>query len=189
MKRYLMVFLAVLLLSTAVSAQTNGYIGLFADVDHTTWCATPASIPGNFNMWIYALPRADGTFCAEFMLQGPADPTLILAGMTANPGNSIILGDPLSGVSLCFPDCQFGWTWIYQVMVVVMSANQNTISLVAHPTAGGPNFTECSGDRPIYEAVIFNNLYVNYTNGVDPECSETGTAPASWGAIKSLYAD
>jgi hypothetical protein len=184
-----MIFLAVLLFSTAASAQTQGYIGLFADVDHTVWCATPAAIPGNFNMWIYALPKADGTFCAEFKLEGPADPTLILASMTPNPGNSIILGDPLTGVSLCFVECQLGWTWIYQVLVVVLSANQNTISIAPHPTAGGPNFNECTGIRPVYPAVIFNNLYVNYTVGVDPECSETATAPASWGAIKSMFSE
>ena len=190
MKKYLMVFLMVLLFSTAVSAQTQGYIGLFADVTHTSWCASAASVPGNFNMWIYCLPRSDGMFCAEFMIQMPADPTLILATATPQAGYSIIMGNLTTGVSICFNSCQTDWVWIYQVLMVDTAGNQNMVSIVPHPTAGGPNFANCVEPlRPIYDAVVFNNLYVNYVDGVDPECDETGTAPASWGAIKSLYAD
>jgi hypothetical protein len=190
MKKYLMVFLAVLLFSTAVSAQTQGYIGLFSDDTHTSWCASAASVPGNFTMWMFALPKEGGATCAEFMIQMPADPSLIMATLTPHPdASSAIIGHPTSGVSFCWNLCHEGWTWIYSALMVDTSGNQNTIALVPHPTAGGPNFTECDGDRVIYPAVIFNNFYVNYVNGVDPECDETGTAPASWGAIKSLYTE
>lgn len=190
MKKYLMVFLAVLLFSTAASAQVNGYIGLFTDVGHTSWCASDHTVPGNFTMYIYCLPRADGMYCAEFMLQGPADPSLIIASATPQAGYSVILGDLATGVSFCFLECKNDWIWIYSVLVVDTSGNQNTIAIVPHPTAGGPNFANCVEPlRPIYDAVVFNNLYVNYTDGVDPECEATGTASASWGAIKGLYAD
>ncbi len=190
MKKYLMVFLAVLLFSTAVSAQTQGYIGLFADVTHTSWCASAASVPGSFNMWIYCLPRSDGLKCAEFMIQMPADPTFFIGGSTPQAGSSIILGDPATGVSFCFSECQTDWVWLYQFLMVDTGGNRNMVSIVPHPTAGGPNFSNCVlPDRPIYDAVVFNNFYVNYVDGTDPECNETATAPASWGAIKSLYAD
>ena len=190
MKRYLMVFLAVLLFSPAVSAQPNGYIGLFTDIDHTSWCGTAATIPGNFNMYIYALPRHDGMFCAEFMIQMPDDPTLMMATATPNPGYSIIMGDLASGVSFCFLECQTDWVWIYTVMMVVTSTNQNMVQIAPHPEAGGPWFANCVEPiRPMYEPVVFTNLYVNYENGVDPECSATATAEMTWGAIKSMYVE
>ena len=190
MKRYLMIFLAVLLFSTAVSAQTNGYIGLFADDTHTTWCTAAATIPGAFTMYIIALPRDDGMFCAEFAIQMPADPTLVMATATPNPDNSVIMGDLASGVSFCYLVCQNDWVWIYNVMMVDQAGNQNMVQIVPHPDAGGPWFANCVlPDRPIYEAVVFTNLYVNYENGVDPECSETATAERTWGAIKSLYTE
>ena len=36
-------FLAVLLFSTAASAQTYGYMGLFTDETHTSWCNSAAT--------------------------------------------------------------------------------------------------------------------------------------------------
>lgn len=190
MKRYLMVFLAVLLFSTAASAQTQGYIGLFTEEAHTSWCASGHAVPGNFTVWMFALAKEGGTFGAEFMIQMPADPSLIMANLTPHPdASSAILGHPTTGVSFTWLSCQEGWTWIYQALMIDTSGNQNMLAIVPHPTAGGPNFLECEGSRPIYPAVVFNNLYVNYADGVDPECEATGTASASWGAIKNLYAD
>jgi hypothetical protein len=190
MKKYLMVFLAVLLFSSAASAQTQGYIGLFTEEAHTSWCASGHAVPGNFTMWIMVLPEANGTFCAEFMIEMPADPTLIFATTTTHPdASAAIIGTPTTGVSFCYLSCHTGWTFVYSVLMIDTAGNQNTVRIVPHPSAGGPNFTECVGNRDIYPAVIFNNLYVNYTDGVDPECEATATASASWGAIKSLYAD
>ncbi len=178
----------MLLFSTAASAQSQGYLGIFTDENHTSWCGSAASVPGTFNAWIYALPRGDvGTWCAEFMLQMPADASLMLGSSTPNPDNSVIMGDLTTGVSFCFVECQYGWTVIYEILLVDTGGNQNVIQIVPHPDAGGPNFVECTEERPMYEAVAFNNLYVNYTDGVDPECSATATAERTWGAIKSLY--
>ena len=186
MKRYLMVFFAVLLFSTALSAQ--GYLCLFSDVQHTSWCAVPATVPGAFNMYIFALPNEDGLYCAEFMLVPPTDPGITLATATPNPGNSVILGDPLTGVTLCYLVCQTDWVWVYNYLVVVQNTNKDMIALAPHPQAGGPNFPSCIEPlRPINVAVIFNNLYINYIDGIDPECDETATKEESWGAIKSMY--
>ena len=190
MKRYLMIFLAVLLFSAAASAQTNGYLGLFTDTERTSWCGAADPIPGNFNIYIYALPNTDGMYCAEFMLQMPDDPSLFVGMLTPNPGVSIIMGELVSGVSFCFLECQTDWVQIYTVMLVTTSANRNVVQIVAHPEAGGPWFANCVEPmRPMYPAVVFTNMYVNYENGVDPECSETATAEKTWGAIKSMYTE
>ncbi len=190
MKRYLIVFLAVLLISTAASAQTNGYIGLFADETHTSWCASAATVPGPFTMYIFCLPRTDGTFCAEFQLLMPEDPTLILGTATPQDGYSVIMGALVDGVSFCFLDCQNDWIWIYSCLMYDTGGNQNSIGIGPHPQSGDILFNSCTPPQfDIYSAVVFNNLYVNYVDGVDPECDETATAERSWGAIKSLYAD
>jgi hypothetical protein len=183
-----MVFISLLLLSTAAAAQTNSYLCLFADMEHTTWCAVPASIPGSFNMYIFALPNEDGLYCAEFQLIAPSDPTVILASYTPHPNMSIAQGHPSTGVTFCYLDCQRDWVWVYTVLVVVQSSNQNIIELAPHPQAGGPNFPSCiEPGRPINIATIYNKLYINYVDGIDPECDETATAEKTWGAIKSLY--
>jgi hypothetical protein len=189
MKKYLMVFLAVILFSTAASAQTQGYIGLFADATHTSWCGSAASIPGNFMMYIFALPRADGTFCFEFMLDYPTEATIIATGESWDAAMPVVMGNLASGVSACYAECRTGWQMICTQLIITTAATQGVISVVPHPSAGGPNMNECLGIRPIYPAVAFTNLYVNYTDGVDPECSETGTADVTWGAIKNMYAD
>jgi len=185
-----MVFIAVMLASTAVSAQTQGYMALFADIDHTSWCTSAASVPGSFNMWIFVLPKAGGTYGCEFMLKMPDDPTLFAGSKTPHPdASAAIIGDPLTGVSFTYLVCEEGWTWVYQYMIIDTGGNQNAIEIAPHPTIGGPNMLECPDPRPVYVAVIWNKLYVNYTDGVDPECSETATAEKSWGAIKSMYAE
>ncbi|MCK4549227.1 MAG: hypothetical protein KAU49_03625 [Candidatus Krumholzibacteria bacterium] len=189
MKKYLMIFLAVLLFSTAVSAQTDGYIGLFADDTRTAWCKSGSSFPVIFEMYIFCLPRADGMFCAEFMIDYPADPTVITATVTQGAGISIVKGDLASGVSVCYLECQNDWVWPFHQMIVLQSANKNVISIVDHPESHAILFNCCVEPRPIYDAVVFTNLYLQYEVGVDPECSETATAELTWGAIKSIYTE
>jgi len=190
MKKYLLVFLAVLLFSTAVSAQTDGYIGLFADDTRISWCKSGDAFPIIFEMYIFCLPRADGMFCAEFVVNYPADPTVITATVTAGAGISIVKGDLAAGVSVCYLECQNDWVWPFHQMIVLQSANQNVITIGPHPDTGQILFANCVEPmRPVYDAVVFTNLYLQYVDGVDPECSATATAELTWGAIKSMYSE
>ena len=190
MKRSLMIFLAVLLFSTAASAQIYGYIGLFADDTHTSWCGSAAEVPGMLTMYVFCLPRSDGMYCAEFQLLMPADASLILASATPQAGYSVIMGDLASGVSFCFLECKNDWIWIYSVGLLDTGGNRNVISIGPNPLSGGILFNNCVEPlRPEYDAVVFNNFYVNYVDGTDPECDETGTAERTWGAIKSMYTE
>jgi len=188
MKRYLMVFLAVLLFSTAASAQIDGYLCLFADVDHSVWCANAATIPGSINMYVYMLPEAGGSFGAEFQVVYPNDPTIIRTAETYNAAITVIMGDIANGISVGFDECKTGWFLIATQMIITSSANQGIVSIVPHPTSGGPSLADCGPQHDKYTAVIFNELYINYAPG-SPECSQTATADMSWGAIKSMYTD
>jgi len=190
MKRLLMIFLAVLMAASAASAQTSGYIGLFVDDTHTSWCGTGfgEAVP-LLNVYVFGLPRAGGTFGAEFMIDFPDDPTMITAGATFANDPTVILGSLSTGVSLGYDSCITGWFLIATQPMYTTSANRVVVQIVANPSSGGVFFTECEGIRPVYDAIVFTNVYINYENGVDPECAETGTAESSWGAIKSMYSE
>ncbi len=101
-----------------------------------------------------------------------------------------VLQDSKTVIKNCIIKDNVMFNGVLKELMVDTGGNRNMVSIVPHPTAGGPNFTNCVlPGRPVYDAVVFNNFYVNYVDGTDPECNETATAPASWGAIKSLYAD
>ena len=188
MKRLLMIFLAVMLAASAASAQTQGYIGLFADDIHSVWCGTGfGTTPPLLKMYIFGLPRTGGTFGAEFMIDYPDDPSIIPATVTYHGDVNLTMGDLASGVSIAYNGCIEGWFMIADVDIYTTSPNQVIVQIVNHPTSGNIYFTDCEGARPVYPAVAFTNLYINYTDGVDPECSETATAERTWGAIKQMY--
>jgi hypothetical protein len=194
MKRFLMVFLTVILLSTAASAQIRGYLCLFSDVDHTEWCASAATIPGSFTMYVYMLPKVigspeDGSFGAEFMIEYPDDPTVLVLAESYNGAEiPVVMGSFAAGVSLGFDACKTDWFLIATQMIVTQTANLNTIYIRPHPTSGGPSLADCGELHAKYDATVFNNLYINYDPGA-PECGETATSEASWSAIKTLYTD
>ncbi len=188
MKRYLMVFLAVLLFSTATSAQTKGYICLFSEIEHTTWCSTAATIPGALTIYVFCLPSVDGAFGAEFKLNYPDDPTIMPSAETYNPDVTVVMGSFSNGAGIGFNECKNDWFMIASQMFITTSSNQVMISIAPHPTSGGPSLADCGPLHAKYTATAFNNLYINYPPG-SPECSETATAEITWGAIKSMYID
>ena len=143
MKRFLMISLAVLLFSTAASAQTDSYLCLFSDVDHTEWCANAATIPGSFTMYIYLLPEAGGAFGAEFMLVYPDDPDIMTTLETYNTDITIIMGGLGTGAGVGFNGCKNDWFLIASQPIITMSAVQAIVAIAPHPTSGGPSYADC----------------------------------------------
>jgi hypothetical protein len=73
------------------------------------------------------------------------------------------------------PVAMCGWGWIYDEGMVCVSP---------HPSAGGPNIGDCSGD--------LNAVVCDFCAGIggfigDDPCEPTGTEPASWGSIKAMF--
>lgn len=190
MKRIVLVAVAMMMAASAAHAQSTGYVCLFVDDARTSYCSAPAgTYPATFNMHIWCLPRFDGSFCAEFMIDYPDDPSVIAATTTYDPTLTVVLGDLGTGVSACYGECKPTWFKVCTQLIVLQNANQNMIQVVDHPLSKGIFFTECEGDRPVYEGVAWNNLYLNYTDGIDPECGFTAINDATWGAIKQLYVE
>jgi hypothetical protein len=141
-------------------------------------------------MYIFFLPRDDGMFCAEFIVNYPADPMVIAGGVTPGAGHSIVKGDLASGVSVCYLVCQNDWVWGFSQMLFLRSEDKNMISIGPHPESGAILFNNCVEPiRPIYDAVVFNNFYLQYVDSVDPECGATATQEKTWGAIKNMFVE
>jgi hypothetical protein len=105
---------------------------------------------------------------------------VIASTITVNPLVAAILGDPPSGTSAAFGDCQMAWVWTHQQTCYLTDMSPSVIQIVAHPTGGGLNVATCEDGYPIATARALTPLYLNQTGPIAAE-------PVSWGTIKSLY--
>ena len=192
MKNCLRLFAILLAISPAAFAQGPpvGYIGLFSDSGHTSWCATGTLPYYAVTMYIFCLPSENGQMCAEFAVDYSTDPGIIKTSPTANSHISVALGALDSGMSVCFAECQTDWHWPFSQNLFINTAEKVEIRIVGHPNVGDDptyQFANCLEDYPLEPCIIYTSLFINSTDGVDPECMTMGTGPANWGAIKSLY--
>lgn len=179
MKKALLLGLALMLVSSVAFA-SEGYIGLFVDAGHTSWCITN---PGGFlpfTMYVWCLPGSLGQICAEFMVTYP--PNCIQSTISANdPIISVTLGTLPTGMSVCYIECQYAWHWNFQQIIYSTDTAAGVFEIVAHPDAGAYQFANCTPGYPIEPCIKLTNLYMN---GV---CGPTAVESTSWGAIKGLF--
>ncbi len=190
MKKCLLFLVTLMLLFSAANAQPPvGYIGLFADETHTSWCVYDTEPYYPVDLYIWCLPSINGQACAEFAVEYPDDPGIIKTTITQNSHISIAMGGLETGMSVCFLECQTDWHWMFKHELYINTSTKRTIRIIPHPDPDilAYQFANCLEDNPLEPCILFTNLYINSQNGIDPECSTTGTTPASWGAIKSLY--
>ena len=64
--KYGLIILAILIASGNVYSQgmTNGYIGLFADDIHASWCVQGVEFY-QIEMWVWCLPNDEGIICVD----------------------------------------------------------------------------------------------------------------------------
>ena len=178
MKRTLLLSAALLLVSSLAFAGPVGYMGLYADVDHSV---CEVINPGGFlpfTMWIWCQPSDNGQMCAEFSIAYP--PTVIQSTVTPNAALiSVTLGDLLNGMSVCYVGCQHDWNWPFKQMNYLTDTSPNYITINAHPDTGEISFANCLEGFPMELAVVTNHLALN-------QPCEIATEEASWGAIKGM---
>ena len=186
MKKVIFIIVALLVLSagSANAMYPEGYIGLFADGAHTTWCATGVGFYP-VEMWIWCHPNyVLGTICSEFMICYPMN--VIQSTTTWNdPIISVSLGDLASGLSVCYITCMWDWFWVAHQMLWVTDPTPTYIYICVHPDIGVIQFANCEPGYPIEPCVAYTNLYLNAAPP-DPECMGTAVKDASWGAIKNM---
>jgi hypothetical protein len=181
MKKVILLVAAMALIATSVSAGPTAYIGLFTDAGHSV-CRQdiPAPYVG-FMVHVWVLPSDNGMICSEFMLSYPA--WLLNIGTVVNPAHSVALGDPFTGVSICFAECNYDWTWLYQLSALPTAAGVPGYAMVVpHPTAGAVQAANCLPNYPLEPLTLFNQL------GLNQDCL-IGNEDTSWGAIKGMYSE
>lgn len=180
--------LTLIVLSTTVHSQlpATGYIGLFTEESHSTWCVTGEGFYP-VEMWIWCLPSEHGMICAEFKINYPLN--IIQSTMTPHPDIIMVTCFPScipeDGLSACKNSCQWDWNWFYRQLLYVTDPTQTAVEVVEFPDVGAIQFATCEEGYPVEPCIVYSNLYLNYESNA-PECSGTAIKESSWGAIKSL---
>lgn len=180
MRKLLMVAVCILV-AGSVSAQPTGYMGLYTDAARSTSCAYGVGFYP-VEMWIWNLPSGNGAICSEFMISYPVN--VIRSTVTWNTGLiSVSLGEPGSGLSVCYVACQYDWHWNLHQSLWVTDPTRTEVLIVAHPGVGVYQFANCLPGYPVETPKILTKLLINASGD---DCTPFATTPSSWGAIKSL---
>ncbi|MBU8921846.1 MAG: hypothetical protein KOO63_08500 [Bacteroidales bacterium] len=187
MKRVLMVVAALALLAGTVSAAGPvAYIGLYADAAHTA-CEYWNPAMTMFTLYTWVNPSDNGAMCAEYKVEAPVGPGMIIQAAVVNPGASVSMGAAIGapGASVCFGMCQTDWFYTYYVPIWSLDTTAGLFTLHPHDVAGGPQVANCIlPDYPIEPATVLNSF------GLNTVCEEAiANDEASWGAIKSMVSE
>ncbi|MBN1165012.1 MAG: hypothetical protein JXB45_10575 [Candidatus Krumholzibacteriota bacterium] len=190
MKKLLMIFLVVMILSPGAQAQ-KGTIGLFADVAHSSWCASNPAPPNQYfvTMYIFAFPTINGFRSAEFAVSYPDHPDFFALTWTPNPDNVLTKDNLVDGYSITFDSCPTDAFELGHQLLLIRTADPlelHPIPAPNHPGATTMFLAACAFPYLLDAAYPFTSLFLNY-NGTEAECGATDTEPASWGAIKGMY--
>jgi hypothetical protein len=184
MKKVLLLGVALLLVSSVVSAQELppwGYYGWFADANATVNCASGAA--STFvDAYLFVKPGNQGVSCVELR-------TTLLEGATmvwSTTLNDIAPPAPAGIFNVeffaCFNNCYFDWVQIGHLQLFVMNTSPVELGITNFTGSDWPKILACTGGEE-YEGVPFTNYRLNCgCTGL-----ETGTTESSWGAIKNMY--
>jgi hypothetical protein len=186
-----MVLLCLLVLTASGSVRANpprGYIGLFADEDHSSWCASGAPVYP-VEIWVMCLPGYLGQICAEFAVHYPANVTQ--STITINsalwfqiPGYLCV--DDYCNFAPCYHWCEWDWHWVMHQTIYVTDWTPSFVEITGNQIGGGTyQFANCDSGYPLEPCTVLTRFYLNYDPSA-PECMATATKSESWGAIKSL---
>ena len=181
MKKILLTAAALLILAGSLNAAPpRGYIGLYADGNHSI---CNVMNPGGFlpfTMYIWCLPSEHGMTAAEFAVSYPA--SVIPSTITLNPAITVSLGTLTGGTSVAFGSCNNDWVWTHTQSCYLTATTPGYIVIIPDPTAQPPayQYASCELGNPLEQIMIINNLALNQ------QCL-IATKDASWGAIKSLF--
>ncbi|MCK4537921.1 MAG: hypothetical protein KAV42_03885 [Candidatus Krumholzibacteria bacterium] len=187
MKKILMIVAALALFAGTVAAGPIAYIGLYTDASHE---ACDFYNPGGFNiftLWTWVQPNDNGAMCAEYKVEAPVGPGLIIQAAEVNPDATVSMGSAIGapGASICFGMCQTDWFWTFQIPIYSTDTVAGLFTILAHDDAGGPQIANCIlPDYPIEPATVLNSF------GLNMDCEFViANDEASWGAIKSLISE
>ena len=187
MKKVLLRGLALLFVSSAVSAQQ---LGLYIDNTRTSWCSDAMVVYAY--LWGYF---PNGLQCVEvntILMTEPVgeDPYPSIPEMefdalapvfNADVADPVMGSFPNSDLGACYDACYSDWTWLVYVRMFIYTSDPMVMYIRPYqsPTVQDfPKILNCAGTE--YEAFALTNLYIN-------GCGPVGVEESSWGAIKNMY--
>lgn len=183
MKKMLLLAAAVMVITCSASAVPPpvGYIGIFNGVTHTTTYSFCPALYEQFHAWIWCLPGEHGLMAAEFAVGFP--PSAVAQSQVKNPGIVVELGSLAGGIGVAFGEglCQRDWVWLYDITMILLSREYESIDILPHPgTLPVPvyQFATCEPGYPIEQCRYLTPLYL---------CPVWAVEESSWGAIKGLF--
>ncbi len=190
MKKVLILVAALMILSSAVSANPGGWLDIFADAGHETWCLTPPPVQYiPIMIYFFARPPADGFRATECKIVIP-DPCASITSVVYHPNMNLAFGEWTTGMSLSFDVCQTAtWVLCAEIQVLSLACAWSTdcqeIQLLPRDDSGFRGFATCATGFPPEAAEHQINVYLN----CDPCPDFVATESRSWGAIKDLYSE
>lgn len=188
MKKVLLLGLALLFVSSAVSAQQ---LALYIDEGRTEWCALDAN--GEY-VYVYLFGYlAEGLQCVELSTISMVEPvegepypvsSEIRAFAAEYPAD---IADPIMGTfpnedfGACYNACYNDWVWLVKAEMNIRTALP--VVMYIQPFQGTipqpfPKILNCTGGE--IQAFPLTNCYIN-------GCGPVAVEESSWGAIKNMY--
>ena len=157
-----------------------GFIGLFANEDHSNWCIYGT---GAYTIYLFALPIGDeGMKCVELRTE-LSSPYIALFNAVFNDDIAEpIMGGVPGDLAACYNSCQTSADWIlvFHATLFIMAAEEAIVSIESFTGSPYPKFLTCDGIE--IEAIRFTNVYANVI-----ECFPISVKESTWGAIKNMY--
>lgn len=178
MKRILLLGLALLFVSGAVTAQQ---VAMYTDETRTSWCAVDCALYTHVYIYLFVGPPAEGAKCVD--LNSTHEGGMFMTGTPEwNPDiNPAHLGNfPDADLACCFNTCQQDWNWAIKGDLFILGVDPAKFWLRPSQDPLQPNMwmLNCAGVE--VEAFALTDFYVN-------SCGPISVEESSWGAIKSLY--
>jgi hypothetical protein len=191
MRAILAVSCIAILLPAALFAQAPpvSYMGIYADEDRTTWCAS-GTAPYQIDVWVYMDIGENGAWAYSFDLEIPPNVVILTIDVNRYEGGPWECIPPYcpQGIAgefgLCLGSRMFSSIWIVHATANVTDGDPSLIRIVPNPDIGAMWVENCDFE---YETPpILTHLYVNY-DASEAECGTLPVDQSTWGAIKSLY--
>jgi len=181
MKKVLLLGLALLFVSGAVSAQQ---FALYNDEDRTTSSVLDVTSGMFVRAYLFANPNADGVICIELSVAASGGAFMPFASVYHPDVAQPVLagGFPTGDVGGCWNTCKYDWTYFVYCDLFVQSTDP--IYLVIGGFQGPPvqpwsKILTCPPSEEI-EGFVLINFCINDT-------CENAVEESTWGAIKNMY--
>ena len=181
MKRILLLGLALLFVSSAISAQQ---IAMYTDETRASWCAVDIGPYMDVYIYLFVGPTQAGIKCIDINATHEGGAFRAFAPTwnedDVNPGAT--LGTfPDNDLATCFFACQYDWNWVCRGELMLLDIDPARFWLRPSQDPLQPNMwvLTCEPSEEV-ELFALTDFYIN-------SCGPISVEESSWGAIKSLY--